>query len=49
LEWLGRELGRWMSFRCGGLEFHDEKLADLASEHELLKLVNGGWRRKKKS
>ena len=43
LEGLRRELGRWLSFGCGGFEIHGGELAKSAGEREELKLHP--WRR----
>jgi len=43
LEGLRRELGRWLSFGCGGFEIHGGELAKSAGEREELKLRP--WRR----
>jgi hypothetical protein len=42
-EVLRRELGRWLSFGCGGFEIHGGERADSAGEREELKLRP--WRR----
>ena len=44
LEGLRREIGRWLSFGCGGFEIHGGELAKSAGEREELKLHP--WRRK---
>ena len=43
MEGLRRELGRWLSFGCGGFEIHGGELAKSAGEREELKLRP--WRR----
>ena len=40
---MRRELGRWLSFGCGGFEIHGAELAKSAGEREELKLRP--WRR----
>ena len=43
MEGLRRELGRWLSFGCGGFEIHGRELAKSAGKREELKLRP--WRR----